>query len=163
MNHTRHRCSTLSTPYTTPASSPAAILLSAASEGTHLVGVEPSLDAHAGLVLGEHLLQQQAGRVEKLGSAPPGNVKKPSPNDAARLLPRIMHASHPLAQPVLPPAPLPTWIEWKEKPGCTLKKAMLFHSGSAVAVGITSGSCGVSGGKGQAQGGELVRGLCYTK
>ncbi len=40
----------------------------------------------------------------------------------------------------------PTWMEWKEKPGCTLKNAMLFQSGSAVAVGITSGSLGVSAG-----------------
>ena len=80
MNHTRHRCTTLSTPYSTPASSPASPLLGAASERAHLVGVEPSLDAHARLVLGKHLLQQQAGGWGSWSSVTPslpGNVKKP--------------------------------------------------------------------------------------
>ena len=34
-------------------------------------------------------------------------------------------------------------MEWKLKPGCTLKKAILFHTGSAKAVGTTSGWWGV--------------------
>jgi hypothetical protein len=35
-------------------------------------------------------------------------------------------------------------MEWKLRPGCTLKQARLFHTGSSVAVGTTAGSCGVS-------------------
>jgi hypothetical protein len=37
-----------------------------------------------------------------------------------------------------------TCIEWKLRPGTTLKKASVFHTGSKVAVGTTPGSCGVS-------------------